>query len=73
MEEASPELYEAVLHIIASNLTRTEMEVKLVKLGIPTIVTKFQAIQYLKKNPPVDLAYIVLFDVCPKDCLLFWK
>ena len=73
---ASPETFDALLHLVARNVTREVFVSLLLPLKLDDedgklIDTHHCAMAYIKRNSPVLLADLVLYDVCPGDCVLF--
>jgi hypothetical protein len=73
---SSPETFDALLNLVARNVTREVFVSLLLPLKLcdekgNLIETFHCAMAYIKRNSPVLLADLVLYDVCPKDCVLF--
>lgn len=65
--------FNTLLNLVAGNHTRAQLLHELSLLQIPGVTTEGQCEKYISLNSPASLCPVTFFDVCPKDCLLFWR
>jgi hypothetical protein len=79
--EGNDDTLSALLHLMAKELTRKDFEIELnrlqlfgVKDGVTTsISSRFLANSFVYDVCHVPVSDIIVYDVCVKDCLLFWR
>ena len=70
--------FDELLHLVARNMTRSVFESLLKPKHLHDesgkLINSFHcALAYIKRNTPVVLVGMVIYEVCPNDCVLFTK
>lgn len=76
--EGERDIFALLLPLVAQNLTDDEFckKLKLLNIALPDgtrILSKYAALKLLEELCPAPISNVVLFHVCPNDCILFRK